>query len=226
MTTHIEKSTLTFLRDLSKNNNREWFKANKARYDEANANMKGLIESIESELNKVDMIEKRKVFRIYRDVRFSKDKTPYKNHLGGSFTRATAARRGGYYLGIQPGGLSMIAGGFWNPNSKDLKRVREEIALDDSDLRDIINAKQFKRLFGELRGDALKNMPRGFDKENVAGDLLRLKQYVCYRSVTDKEITDPKFIKTVVETYKGMHPFFNYMSSVLTTNLNGESLID
>jgi len=226
MTTHIEKSTLKFLKDLSKNNNREWFKANKDQYDVAIANMKGLVESIEIELNKIDMIEKRKVFRIYRDVRFSKDKTPYKNHLGGSFTRATAARRGGYYLGIQPGGKSMIAGGFWNPDSKDLKRVREEIALDDTELRKIINAKKFKDLFGQLEGDALKNIPRGFDKESTAGDLLRMKQYLCYRPVADKDITDPSFVKTVVKTYKGMHPFFNFMSSVLTTNMNGESLID
>ena len=226
MTTHIEKSTLKFLKDLSKNNNREWFKSNKDRYDMAHANMKGLVESIEVELNKVDMIEKRKVFRIYRDVRFSKDKTPYKNHFGGSFTRATAARRGGYFLGIQPGGKSMIAGGFWSPDSKDLKRVREEIALDDTEFRKTITSKKFKDLFGRLEGDALKNIPRGFDKESKAGDLLKMKQYLCYRPLTDQEVTDPSLINNVVKTYKGMLPFFNFMSSVLTTNLNGESLID
>ena len=226
ITTHIEKSTLKFLKDLAKNNDRVWFKASKNEYDYALANMKGLIESIEAELNKVDMIEKKKVFRIYRDVRFSKDKTPYKDHLGGSFTRATAARRGGYFLGIQPGNKSIIAGGFWNPESTDLKRVREELALDPSDFRKIINAKKFKDLFGQLEGQTLKNIPRGFDKESPAGDLLRMKQYLCYGPVSDKEIIEPDFLKKVVDTYKGMLPFFNFMSSVLTTNLNGESLID
>lgn len=226
ITTHIEKSTLKFLKDLAKNNDRVWFKASKNEYDYALANMKGLIESIESELSKVDMIEKKKVFRIYRDVRFSKDKTPYKDHLGGSFTRATAARRGGYFLGIQPGNKSIIAGGFWNPESTDLKRVREELALDPSDFRKIINTKKFKDLFGQLEGQTLKNIPRGFDKESPAGDLLRMKQYLCYRPVSDKEIIEPNFLKKVVDTYKGMLPFFNFMSSVLTTNLNGESLID
>ena len=226
ITTHIEKSTLKFLKDLAKNNDRVWFKASKNEYDYALANMKGLIESIESELSKVDMIEKKKVFRIYRDVRFSKDKTPYKDHLGGSFTRATAARRGGYFLGIQPGNKSIIAGGFWNPESTDLKRVREELALDPSDFRKIINAKKFIDLFGQLEGQTLKNIPRGFDKESPAGDLLRMKQYLCYRPVSDKEIIEPNFLKKVVDTYKGMLPFFNFMSSVLTTNLNGESLID
>ena len=226
ITTHIEKSTLKFLKDLAKNNDRVWFKASKNDYDYALANMKGLIESIEAELSKVDMIEKKKVFRIYRDVRFSKDKTPYKDHLGGSFTRATAARRGGYFLGIQPGNKSIIAGGFWNPESTDLKRVREELALDPSDFRKIINAKKFKDLFGQLEGQTLKNIPRGFDKESPAGDLLRMKQYLCYRPVSDKEIIEPDFLKKVVDTYKGMLPFFNFMSSVLTTNLNGESLID
>ena len=159
ITTHIEKTTLKFLKDLAKNNDRVWFKASKNEYDYALANMKCLIESIETELNKVDMIEKKKVFRIYRDVRFSKDKTPYKDHLGGSFTRATAARRGGYFLGIQPGNKSIIAGGFWNPESTDIKRVREELALDPSDFRKIINAKKFKDLFGQLEGQSLKNIP-------------------------------------------------------------------
>ncbi|HAV30324.1 MAG TPA: TIGR02453 family protein [Saprospirales bacterium] len=226
ITTHIEKTTLKFLKDLAKNNDRVWFKASKNEYDYALANMKGLIESIETELNKIDMIEKKKVFRIYRDVRFSKDKTPYKDHLGGSFTRATAARRGGYFLGIQPGNKSIIAGGFWNPESTDIKRVREELALDPSDFRKIINAKKFKDLFGQLEGQSLKNIPRGFDKESPAGDLLRMKQYLCYRPVSDKEIIEPDFLKKVVDTYRGMLPFFNFMSSVLTTNLNGESLID
>ena len=226
ITTHIEKSTLKFLKDLAKNNDRVWFKASKNEYDYALANMKGLIESIETELNKVDMIEKKKVFRIYRDVRFSKDKTPYKDHLGGSFTRATTERRGGYFLGIQPGNKSIIAGGFWNPESTDIKRVREELALDPSDFRKIINAKKFKDLFGQLEGQSLKNIPRGFDKESPAGDLLRMKQYLCYRPVSDKEIIEPDFLKKVVDTYRGMLPFFNFMSSVLTTNLNGESLID
>lgn len=226
ITTHIEKTTLKFLKDLAKNNDRVWFKASKNEYDYALANMKGLIESIETELNKIDIIEKKKVFRIYRDVRFSKDKTPYKDHLGGSFTRATTARRGGYFLGIQPGNKSIIAGGFWNPESTDIKRVREELALDPSDFRKIINAKKFKDLFGQLEGQSLKNIPRGFDKESPAGDLLRMKQYLCYRPVSDKEIIEPDFLKKVVDTYRGMLPFFNFMSSVLTTNLNGESLID
>lgn len=226
ITTHIEKTTLKFLKDLAKNNDRVWFKASKNEYDYALANMKGLIESIETELNKIDIIEKKKVFRIYRDVRFSKDKTPYKDHLGGSLTRATAARRGGYFLGIQPGNKSIIAGGFWNPESTDIKRVREELALDPSDFRKIINAKKFKDLFGQLEGQSLKNIPRGFDKESPAGDLLRMKQYLCYRPVSDKEIIEPDFLKKVVDTYRGMLPFFNFMSSVLTTNLNGESLID
>ena len=226
ITTHIEKSTLKFLKDLAKNNDRVWFKANKAAYDLALDNMKGLMESVESELNKVDMIEKQKVFRIYRDVRFSKNKAPYKDHFGGSLTRATAARRGGYFLGIQPGGKSMIAGGFWNPESTDIKRIREELALDASEFREITNAKKFKDLFGQLEGQALKNIPRGFDKESPAGDLLKMKQYLCYRPVSDQEIIKPDFLKKVVATYRGMLPFFNFMSGVLTTNLNGESLID
>lgn len=225
MATHIEKSTLKFLKDIAKNNDRDWFKEHRAAYDAALGNMKSLMEHIESELNKKDEIESQKVFRIYRDVRFSKDKSPYKTYFGGSFKRATAARRGGYYLGIQPGGKSMIAGGFWKPESKDLKRIREEIALDPEAFRKIFKAKKFRDTFGEIKGDALKNVPRGFDKEHEAGDLLRLKQYLCSRPVTDKEVTDPGFAKQVVDSYRAMRPFFDLMSATLTTNLNGESLI-
>lgn len=225
MTTHIEKSTLKFLKDLAKNNNRPWFKEHKDRYDAALQNMKDLMQSIEAELNKVDEIESQKVFRVYRDVRFSKDKSPYKTYFGGSFTRATAARRGGYYLGIQPGGQSMIAGGFWNPNKEDIKRVRDEIALDDKELRKIISRKSFKDLFGTLEGEELKRVPRGYNKDHPAGDLLKKKQYLCYRKASDTEVCSPDFLSKITQTYKGMRPFFDWMSVTLTTNLDGESII-
>lgn len=225
MTTHIQSSTLKFLKDLENNNNRDWFTEHKDRYTEATEDVKSLLKSVEAELSKFDEIEKSKLFRIYRDVRFSKDKTPYKTYYGGSFVRATAARRGGFYIGIQPGGRSMVAGGFWDPSSPDLKRMRQEISIHHDEFKKLISTKKFKELYGNLDGDSLVNMPRDFEKDDPAGDLLKLKQYLCSRPLTDKEMTDPSLLSKIVESYKGMMPFFDFMSSALTTNLDGESLI-
>ena len=102
-------------------------------------------------MNKMDEIEALKIYRIYRDSRFSKDKTPYKTHFAGGFKRATARRRGGYYFHFEPG-ASFLAGGFWAPSPPDLKRIRQEIEMDDQPLRKILNAAAFKKTFGTLEG--------------------------------------------------------------------------
>ena len=140
-------------------------------------------------MNKHDNIEtvsgKKSLHRIYRDVRFSKDKTPYNSHWSGSFSRATKMLRGGYYFHIAPGN-SMVAGGFWGPNTEDLKRVRDEIAIDAQPLRKILKKKSIVDTFGEIHGDRLKTAPRGFDKEHPDVDLLQLKQYILYRNFSDK----------------------------------------
>ncbi len=221
----IENSTLTFLKNIKKNNNREWFQKNKSKYETANLNIKDFVASLEEEMNKHDVIEKSKIFRIYRDVRFSKDKTPYKNSFGIGFTRAGANRRGGYYLHIEPG-ATMVGGGFWQPSSADLKRIRKEFERDDKEIRKIINSATFKKHFGELHGDAVKTAPKGFDKEHPAIDLIRMKSFTVHKYFKNTEVSDPKFLKEVNNTYKAMRKYFDYMTSVLTTDLNGVSLID
>ena len=220
----IQTDTIHFIKNLSQNNNREWFQDNKATYDAALANIKTFAEAIEAGLNEKDVIEKSKTFRIYRDVRFSKNKAPYKEYFGSSFTRASAARRGGYYLHIEPGN-SFVGGGFWDPNPADLKRIRDEFAMDDKPVRKIIADKTFKKYFGNLNGDALKTAPKGFDKEHPAIDLIRMKQFVVSRQFSDEEVTHKSFKNEVLKTYDAMRPFFDYMSEVLTTDLNGVSLI-
>ena len=132
--------------------------------------------------------------------------------------------RGGYYWHIQPGN-SVVAGGFWGPNKGDLKRVRDEIAQDAKPLRKILKKKSIVDTFGEIHGSRLKTAPRGFDKGHPDVDLLQLKQYILYRNFSDKKVLDPKFIKQVNDTFKKMRPFFDYMSEVLTTNLNGELVV-
>jgi len=214
-------ATLKFLKELEKNNNRDWFQSHKVQYENALDNAKDLLDEVVKGLNKKDVIEQGKMFRIYRDVRFSKDKSPYKDHFGIHFVRAGKERRGGYYLHIQPGG-TFAGGGFWEPNPPDLKRIRDEIAYDDKPMRKILASKTFVSTFGKLEGDELKTAPPGYDRTSPAIDLIRKKQYLMSRKFTDKQVTDPGFVKEVVKTFEAMRPFFDYMSEVLSTNADGE----
>ena len=219
----IETSTIKFLKDLEKNNNREWFQSNKDKYENTLQNIKEVSAEVKEKLSKKDLIEDAKVFRIYRDVRFSKDKAPYKNNLGVHFTRATKKLRGGYYLHIQPG-ESFAGGGFWAPSPEDLKRIRDEFAFDTKTIRRITSGKTFVKYFGTLGGDELKTAPSGYDRNHPGIDLIRKKQFVVMRKFTDKEVTDKNFVKEVVATFEAMRPFFDYMSEVLGTDMNGEAM--
>ncbi len=223
--THLDKSVFTFLKKLDKNNNREWFAENKSKYIAAHEHFKAFAAELNSEMEKFDNIEKMKLFRIYKDVRFSKDKTPYKKSFSGGFSRATTALRGGYYFHLEPGGNSMVGGGFWQPEPKDLKRIRQEIAMDDKPLRKIINSASFKKHWGQIEGDQVKTAPKGYAKDHPAIDLLRYKSFIVTHSFTDKEVTTPGFVKEVFKYMKATRPFFNYMSEVLTTDINGVPLI-
>ena len=220
----ISPTLFQFLEELAANNNREWFNANKARYVQHNDEMKAFFAALQDKLSLHDEIEGSKVYRIYRDVRFSKDKTPYKTHFAGSFKRATKLRRGGMYLMI---GLeeNVVAGGFWGPNKDDLKRLRDEFAEDGDSLRKIINSSQFVNTFGQLDGEQLKTAPKGFDREHPNVDLLRYKQFLVHKKFTKEEVLASDFIDRADETFQAMRPFFDYMSSVLTTNLNGEMIV-
>lgn len=221
----ITESTLNFLNLLKQNNNREWFTDNKTIFKQHEKEVKGFLESLKEELSIHDDIEKLKMFRIYRDVRFSKDKTPYKTHLAGSLARLGAHLRGGYYIHIEPGN-SFIATGFWAPNKEDLLRIRKEFENDASEMREIMSNSDFKKVWGELKGDTVKTAPKGFDKNHENIDLIKYKQYIFVRNFKDKEVTSPKFLEEVNHSFQVIRPFFDYMSDVLTTNLNGESLLD
>ena len=220
----IKKELFSFLTDLHKNNNRDWFNANKPTFKKHELTVKSFLTEIADELNKTDRIEKHKLMRIYRDVRFSKDKTPYSPRFAGGFTRATAALRGTYFLNIQPG-KSIAGGGFYGPNADDLKRIRQEFEMDDSEIRAILSDKKFVQTFGKLQGSELKTAPRGFDPNHPAIDLIRKKQFYVFRDFTDKEVLSPNFKSEVLNTFTTMRPYFDFMSSVLTTNTNGESIL-
>ncbi|PCH76154.1 MAG: TIGR02453 family protein [Flavobacteriaceae bacterium] len=221
----VQQSTFNFLKDIEKNNNREWFTDNKPAYVAEQKKLLSFYTALEEKLNEHDTIEKLKMFRIYRDVRFSKNKTPYKTNMSGHFIRATNRLRGGYYLEIRPG-ASFVAGGFWGPNKEDLLRIRKEFELDGFEIREVLADKIFKENFGELRGDGVKTAPRGFEKEHENIDLIRKKQFILVRNFTDKEVLSVGFMDEVNASFIAMRPFLNLMSSILTTDLNGESLFD
>lgn len=226
MDTSALKSALTFFKKLEKNNNRDWFNENKPEFKAIEKEIKLLYNSVLENLNKHDDIDKLKIFRIYRDVRFSKNKSPYKTHFGGSFHRTKPKLRGGYYLHIQPNNESFIATGFWEPAKEDLLRIRKEFEMDDTEIRKIINSKKFKNIWGGFVGDEVKTAPKGFSKEHKAIDLIKKKQYIFVKKYTDKEVLDANFINDVNASFKAIRPYFDYMSDVLTTDLNGVSLID
>lgn len=222
----IEKQTFQFLKELHKNNNRDWFADHKPEYVKAQQNAKKVFAEIHQNLQLHDEIEKSKMMRIYRDVRFSHDKTPYKAHFANSFSRLGKALRGGYFLRIRPG-ESFLAGGFWEPNKEDLFRIRKEIEMDASEIRGILKDPNYKKHFGGAfeSFSELKTAPRGFDKEHPDVDLLRKKGFIATKSFTDSEVLADDFVAKVDESYRALRPFFNLFSDILTTNLNGESIL-
>lgn len=219
----IQQSSLDFLSLLEKNNNRDWFAENKKAFQTEEKLMKAFFTEVFSDLEKIDSIEKMQIFRIYRDVRFSKNKLPYKINFSVGFNRSKPLLRGGMYLHIE-NNASFIGGGFWEPNNEDLLRIRKEIELDATELRKIITEKNFVKYFETLTGEELKTAPKGFDKLHPNIDLIRKKQYLLTRNFTNKQILSPNFKSEIIDTFAAMRPFFNYMSEVLTTDLNGESL--
>ncbi|MEO5683875.1 MAG: DUF2461 domain-containing protein [Chitinophagaceae bacterium] len=223
----IPASAFAFLQSLKKNNNRDWFNARKDKFLEEQYAVEIFAAALLAALNTHDLIEtpsgKKSLHRIYRDTRFSSNKTPYKTNWSGNFKRATKMRRGGYYFHIEPGN-SFIAGGFWAPGPEDLKRIRDDIAFDAAPLRKIIKSKSFLSTFGTLQGEQVKTVPRGFDAGNDAIDLLRYKQFLLINRFTDKEVLNESFLATANQVFKNMRPFFDYMSEVLATGINGTAI--
>lgn len=224
----IDKSTLQFLKSISLNNNREWFNENKSVYLTAHANMCAFADRLILEMKKHDDIEnesgKKSLYRIYNDVRFSKDKAPYNSHFSFSLQRATKLKRGGYYLNIKPG-KSYLACGFFGPNPEDLKRIRQDIEINYKDWHKLLKHKSIVNNFEKLDGETVTTAPKGFSKDHPAIELLRYKQYIFRHYFTDKEVLSDGFIHEANRIFKSIRPFFDYMSEVLTTDLNGELIV-
>jgi len=218
------------------NNNRDWFQDNKKTYEAARENVIEFAGALLDRLSASDVLEtpngKKSLYRIYRDVRFSKNKLPYKTNFAGGFKRDGKLRRGGYYFHLTPDGnddgfvgSSVVGGGFYGMESPDLKRVRQEIAANATDFRAIIADKDFIRIFGDMQGDKLKTAPKGFDKNHPDIDLLRYKQFYAMRHFSDQEVTSADFLDLSHEALLTLRPFFDLFTEVLTTDANGEIIV-
>ena len=168
----LSNSIFKFFKKLKVNNNREWFLKHKSTFKLHELEVKVFGEEIKNRLNKFDNIDRFKLFRIYRDVRFSKDKTPFKTHFGLTWHRIKPQNRAGYYLHISPGN-NFVACGFWDPNPADLRRIRQELVYDAKEFKEIMNASVFQSTWGELKGSELKTAPRGIYKNHPEIELIR-----------------------------------------------------
>lgn len=223
----IPPSSFEFLRLLKNNNERDWFNDHKTAYLKEHAYIESFAQDLLDLMNTHDVIEtpsgKKSLYRIYRDTRFSNDKTPYKTHWSGSFKRAGKQRRGGYYFHIEPGD-SFVAGGFFGPSPQDLKLIRENVSFDAEPLRAILSDKTFIASFETLKGERLKTAPKGFDGDHPDIDLLRYKQFLLVHRFTDQEVLSKEYLEYCNQEFKNMRPFFDYMSEILTTDANGMDL--
>ena len=224
----IKPSSINFLKNLDKNNNRDWFSANKETYLESQTNMTVFVDQLILLMNHHDVIEntsgKKSLYRIYNDVRFSANKLPYKPRFAFGLQRSTAQRRGGYYVNIEPGN-TFLASGFFNPNPADLKRIRQDIEQNPETWRKLLETKKIKQSFGSLSGNQVPTFPKGFPKEHDAIDLIRHKQFILKHTFTDQEVVQTNFLQTIDVLFQDVRPFLDYLSTVLTTNLNGEIIL-
>lgn len=209
------KNALDFLKALKNNNHREWFNANKSRYESAMSEMTAVIDGLIGEIGKFDkgvkgLRAKDCLFRIYRDVRFAKDKSPYKTHLGawiapGGKKGDPNSARAGYYLHIEPG-HSMLAGGVHTPPPPRLTKIRDGIAKNPGALDKVLKQTAFKKLFNGLEGEKLKTVPRGYPKDHAEAELLKQKDFVVSHKLSDSEITSKDFVKNAAAIFKTLYP--------------------
>ena len=220
MSTKIEKSTFDFLKALKENNNKEWFDANKSSFLEAKANFEEFIAELIKNISVFDPAiahhqAKDCIFRIYRDVRFSKDKSPYKSHFGAHITPASDKKeihsRSGYYIHIGAG-ESMLAGGAYLPEKNWLQAIRQEIDYNGAALVKIISHPDFKKYFGEIEGESLKRMPKGYPEDHQYIELLKKKSYLATHPLKDEEITKPAFLLHAADVFKALKPFGDFLN--------------
>ncbi len=217
----LQQQTVDFLAKLEKNNNKAWFDKNRDAYETAKADFELFVADVQSQLAKIvpDLAEQKTkdmIFRIFRDVRFSKDKTPYKAHFSAYFSRGgRKSPDAGYYLHLQPGNKSFLAGGMWMPEGALLKAARQEIDYNFDEFKSIINKASFKKLFKELEGEKLKTLPQGYTADNAAIEYLKMKSFIVSMKQEDKVFTTKNAASKVVSSFTAMQPFVDFMNRAM-----------
>ncbi len=219
----LQRSTIKFLQGLKKNNNREWFEANRKQYEAAKNAFASFVQLIIDRHGKKDaeinsLKAKDCIFRINRDIRFSKNKTPYKSNFGASINRGgKKSCFAGYYFHCEPG-QSFAGGGLWMPMPEDLKKVRQEIDYDFDEFKKIITNKKFKAIYGDLyKGDdvSLSRPPKGYDEENSAIEYLKLKSLIATRAVTNEDLTGKNLSAKISEAFEALQPLIKFINKAL-----------
>lgn len=221
MTDNIDlASVLSFLDELRQNNNKPWFDQHRARYEQARGHFEHFIDLIIDEFRVADGLQDLSardcISRIYRDIRFSKDKSPYKTNMWATIASGgKKTMRMGYHVALQPGGQSIIAGGMWEPSSEQLSKFRESIDRDASQFKRIIHNQAFTDAFGKLEGERLKTAPQGYDKTHPEIDLLQMKQVMVVHYFTDSQVQASDFLSHVISGCRAMRPFLDYLDQLI-----------
>jgi uncharacterized protein (TIGR02453 family) len=220
----LQKTTLSFLKELKKNNTKEWFDTNRKKYEAAKADFAALTNSVIEALGKKDpfiasLQAKDCTFRINRDVRFSKNKDPYKTNMGMYLSRGgKKSVFSGYYFHVEPGGNSFMGGGLYMPEPDVIKKVRQEIDYNWEEFDKIISQKKFKATYGTLQreeGMVLSREPKGYEKDNPAIEYIKLKSWVATTPVTDQLLTSDQLVKEIVDSFTTLHPMITFLNHAL-----------
>ena len=212
----MKPSTLQFLKTLQKNNNRDWFNENKSIYIEAKDDVLLFVENLIEEIAKFDeeilkIDPKKALFRIYRDTRFSKDKTPYKTHFGVSLGMGKGKKISGYYLHIEPG-KSFLAGGVYQPESSALKEIRKEISMNGKEFLAILEQKNFRNNFRGLSVESkLQRVPNGFEKDDPMAEFLKLKNFIVSHPISDEQVVDKNAAKNFAKILQSIKPLNDFL---------------
>jgi uncharacterized protein (TIGR02453 family) len=217
----LSSSTIKFLKELKKNNNKAWFDKNRQVYETAKADFAGFIQKVIDQHSQKDpsiknLVAKDCLFRINRDVRFAKDKSPYKSNMGASINKGgrKAENSAGYYFHLEPGSV-FAGGGIWMPMPDKLKKVRQEIDYNFADFKKIIGSKKFKAVYGDLSKNAeytLSRVPKGYEADNPAAEYLKLKSYVAMVKISDADLTTKDLVKKTVSAFEALQPLIEFLN--------------
>jgi uncharacterized protein (TIGR02453 family) len=220
----LQASTLKFLKDLKKNNNKPWFDANRKKYEDAKADFLHFIQKVIDTYSKKDkslsdLKAKDCMFRINRDVRFSKDKSPYKSNFGASINKGgrKAFNSAGYYFHLEPGQL-FLGGGIYQPMPPELSKVRQEVDYSFKEFKKIIGSKKFKTIYKDLdksKEFTLSRVPKGYEADNPAAEYLKLKSYIAMTQLTDKDVVSKNLLKKTNDAFESLKPMIDFFNRAL-----------